>query len=114
MNPAGNTDAIRVSVYKDPQVRNQFAGAGAYLDAQLANGRQAHPELIMPGNSEYTEALEIQLSTYMSGGTTAKAALDQAAANWEKITNRHGRNRQKAYYTALVDTYLKATGISRL
>jgi multiple sugar transport system substrate-binding protein len=114
MNPAGNTDAIRVSIYADPQVRNQFVGAGAYLDAQQANGRQAHPELIIPGTSEYEDALEIQLSNYMSGGVSAKAALDQAAADWERITNRHGRDKQKAVYAAFVQTYRKATGIPRL
>lgn len=114
MNPGGNTDAIRVSVYADPQVRNQFAGAVAYLDAQRANGQQAHPELIIPGSSEYTEALEIQLSRFMSGGVSAEAALDQAAADWERITNRHGRDKQKAVYAAFVQTYRKATGIPRL
>lgn len=114
MNPGGNTDALRLSVYADPQVRNQFAGAGAYLDAQRANGQQAHPELIIPGAGEYSDALEIQLSRFMSGGPSAKEVLDQAAADWERITNRKGRDKQQAAYAAFVKTYQQATGLPRL
>jgi multiple sugar transport system substrate-binding protein len=104
-NGAGNTDVIRKSIFSDPQMRKIFPGAGPYLDSQEANLRQAVPDPILPGYSEYTQALEIEISNFMTGGKSAKSALDDAASKWDKITDQLGRDKQKQIYTNFIAAY---------
>jgi multiple sugar transport system substrate-binding protein len=105
-NLGGNTDVIRVSIFEDPAMAEIFPGADQYLDAQLANLAQAVPDPVLPGYTEYSQALEIELSNALTGGKSAKDALDAAAQQWDKITDQFGREQQleiwqnflKAYY----------------
>ena len=99
MNLSGNTDVLRESVFSDPEVRGIFDGAGEYLDAQKANIAQGFPEPILPGYEEYMQALEIEISRYMTDQvTSAQEALDNVAAEWDKITDKHGREQQQELY----------------
>ena len=45
----------------------------------------------MPGYTEYTQALEIEISEFMTGKKSAKAALDSAAKKWNEITDGFDR-----------------------
>lgn len=106
MNLSGNTDVIRKSVFADPEMRKIFSGAGEYLDAQRANIAQGFPEPILPGYDEYMQALEIEISRFMTGEvSSAKEALDNAAAQWEKITDKQGRDKQGELYKAFLASY---------
>lgn len=104
-NPSGNTDVVEKSVFRNPAMRKIFPGAGPYLDAQEANLKQAVPDPIIPGYTEYTQALEIEISNFMTGKKSAKQALDAAAKQWDKITDSFGREQQKAIYQNFLSAY---------
>jgi multiple sugar transport system substrate-binding protein len=109
LNLAGNTDVVRESVFNDPEVRETIPGGGEYLDAQMANIAQGYPEFILPGAEEYNGILEIEISNYMTGETeTAQEALDKVAAEWERITDKHGRESQEELYRSFIEAYNQA------
>ena len=56
--------------------------------------------LRIPGAAEYWHELDVNVSAVLGGQMQAKAALDATAASWEKITDRYGRDKQKALYQA--------------
>jgi multiple sugar transport system substrate-binding protein len=104
-NLKGNTDVVRVSVFNDPRMAKAFKGADKYLNAQKANLAQAVPDPIMPGYTEYTQALEIEISEFMTGKKSATAALDAAAKKWESITNGFDRNKQREIWLNFLKAY---------
>lgn len=75
---------------------------GLYLGAIKAS--LSHPnaqlDLKLPGQARYLDALETQLARAAAGEISAKAALDAAAAEWDRITNDLGRDKMLALYRA--------------
>ena len=55
-------------------------------------------DLRIPGIQEYKDALEIAVTKALVGEASAQEALDEAAAEWEAITDRLGREQQAQYY----------------
>jgi multiple sugar transport system substrate-binding protein len=104
-NPKGNTDVIRASIFKDPAMADIFKGADDYFAAQQANMEQAVPDPIIPGYTEYTQALEIEISAFMTGKKSAQAALDAAAEKWNQITDDFGREEQKTIWSNFLREY---------
>ncbi len=78
--------------------------ARGYLD--MIRLVEEHPnsvfQLRLPGYSQYQDALELAASKAMSGQATAQEALDEAAAEWDAITDRIGRESQRALYRASI------------
>jgi multiple sugar transport system substrate-binding protein len=58
--------------------------------------------LRIPGSFEYWDILDKNLSAAMSGEKNAKQALDDTATAWEGVTDRIGRDKQKADYQAAI------------
>jgi multiple sugar transport system substrate-binding protein len=58
--------------------------------------------LRIPGTFEYWDILDKNLSAAMSGSKNAKQALDDTAQAWEGVTDRIGRDKQKADYAAAI------------
>ena len=58
------------------------------------------PELRIPGGFEYYDTLDIAVQRALAGQVTPKEALDEAAKKWQEITERFGRDKQKAKYRA--------------
>lgn len=55
-------------------------------------------DLRIPGIPEYKDTLEIAVTKALVGEATPREALDEAAAEWEKITDRLGRDQQGQFY----------------
>ena len=55
-------------------------------------------DLRIPGIQDYKDTLEIAVTKALVGEATAQEALDGAAAEWEKITDRLGRDQQGTFY----------------
>jgi multiple sugar transport system substrate-binding protein len=76
--------------------------AEAYLASQSKSYN--HPngaiEPRIPGVFDYYIAAEDEVSLAVSGEKTVQEALDSAAARWDEITNRIGRESQIAMYQA--------------
>ncbi|HHY47155.1 MAG TPA: extracellular solute-binding protein [Firmicutes bacterium] len=58
----------------------------------------AQLDLRIPGAAEYFEVLDLNLSRALSKEVTPKQALDAVYQEWEKITNKLGREKQLRYY----------------
>ena len=96
----------RRSHFENPAAWNQSGfsteSARAYLDEitkSLSNPNVVY-DLTIPGAGEYYTAFDEAIFKAVMHELTAKQALDQAAAEWEKITDRLGRDQQVAYYKA--------------
>jgi multiple sugar transport system substrate-binding protein len=74
--------------------------AKRYLDAYYQNLALPVQEsyLRIPGAAEYWHELDVRVSAVLAGQTQAKAALDDTAKAWERITERYGRDKQKKLY----------------
>lgn len=58
--------------------------------------------LRIPGAAEYWHTLDVNVSAVLADQTEPKEALEKIAAEWEKITERYGREQQKALYRASI------------
>jgi multiple sugar transport system substrate-binding protein len=92
------TDIFRTSQFEHPVIK-QVAPA-EYLDVYQQSITDNFPELRIPGGFEYYDALDVAVQKALAGQSTVEEALDDAAAQWEKITDRIGRDGQRAAYKA--------------
>jgi multiple sugar transport system substrate-binding protein len=91
-------DPWRNSHFKAKAFREAFPGADEYLDAILKTFPHVVPDPIIPGANEYQRKLSYEITEALAGRKSAKAALDAAVAEWDKITDRRGRDKQKALW----------------
>lgn len=96
----------RRSHFDDPASWRQSGfsteSAKAYLDEitkSLSNPRVVY-DITIPGAGEYYQVADEFVAKAVNGEMSAQKALDQAAAEWEKLTDRLGREKQIAYYKA--------------
>lgn len=79
-----------------------FVDPGAYLDAIRAT--LVHPnvqvDLRIPGASRYFDAIDAQISLALAGDKTPQEALDDAAREWDLITEELGRETQLQAFRA--------------
>jgi multiple sugar transport system substrate-binding protein len=68
------------------------------------------PDLQIPGQDEYVKALDAEIAAVLTGEKELQQALDDAAAEWDAITDRLGREEQIQYWNTQYDA-LKARGI---
>ncbi|MFO1350129.1 MAG: extracellular solute-binding protein [Gammaproteobacteria bacterium] len=76
--------------------------AELYLKAQKDSleAKNVQLDMRLPGYFNYTEILEIELSKALAGEVKPQQALDTIAAEWNKLTDELGRDKQKAAYRA--------------
>ncbi|HHV93479.1 MAG TPA: extracellular solute-binding protein [Firmicutes bacterium] len=79
----------------DPQDVTEFLNA--YLEMWF-DYPLSLPYLRIPGTADYIESLDIHLSEALSGQVSAQEALNRTAQDWERITNRLGRQSQLELY----------------
>ncbi len=75
-----------------------------YLDAILTG--ISHPNAVLDlritGTAEYQQTLDVEITRAIAGEISAQEALDNAAAAWNEITDRLGRENQLAQYRSSV------------
>lgn len=69
------------------------------IQATIAHSN-VQPDIRIPGAFRYFEALDAQLAMALAGAKTAKQALDDAAKEWDTITEDLGRKEQLKNYRA--------------
>ena len=94
-NGSGNPGQWKELGWNEDDAVNYLNG---YYKALAAPVQQEY--LRIPGAAEYWHELDINLSAVLGGQMQPKDALDATAAAWEKITDRYGRDKQKALYQA--------------
>jgi multiple sugar transport system substrate-binding protein len=97
MLPYTLRDPFRLSHYESEAYRAIWPKAGEYLDMLEEQTNTALLDIIMPGSQEYHNALD-QLWGAAQGGTPVEQALADANAAFNEITDRIGRDSQKAAY----------------
>jgi multiple sugar transport system substrate-binding protein len=84
-------DAIRWTARLDAETARKYGEM-----VQQATSRDwRHISLRIPGRHEYLAALDDAVESALRGDQTAEEALSQAAAAWQKITDKYGRDAQK-------------------
>lgn len=94
----------RYSHFNDPDSWNSAGfstpSAKAYLDEitiSLANPNVVY-DITIPGAGEYYQAIDTYAYKAVTGEMSPQQALDKAAAEWEKITDKMGRQKQSTFY----------------
>jgi ABC-type glycerol-3-phosphate transport system substrate-binding protein len=82
-----------------------------FLDAAKSVIAKGFPEMIMPGTSEYMDALQAELHAFINGTGTAEEALTRASEAWQTIKERYGCDAQKTAW-AQVRTQYAAAGLN--
>lgn len=91
-NPAGYYDPWKVPHFKDPFV------IGSYKDWHIKTYeesiKRSSPPIIIPGVIEYRTALDTALQQALAGQKTPRQAMKDCADEWNRITDRKGRDKQ--------------------
>ncbi|MDF3040423.1 MAG: putative transporter substrate binding protein, partial [Thermomicrobiales bacterium] len=102
--PGSGIQPSRLSTINDP---DYLIAAGmapedarGYLHAlgETIGHPNAVLDLRIPGTAEYYERLEVEASRAMAAEISPQEAMDNAAAHWEEITERLGREQQQQAY----------------
>ncbi len=111
-DPDCGEDPYRESSLKADAVKSHLgkptmtpATAKAYVDSIRAGLQAGYPELSIPGAPRYLDTLDQSVSQALAGSLSAKAALDQAAAQWAAVTDAEGASAQKAAYTDWINSF---------
>jgi len=99
MSPITLIDPVRLSTFDAKEYREKWPGAGEYLDGLRKAADQGLFDLFIPGATEYADAVDKACTAVWAGGDPAEE-LQKAANEWNKITDRLGRDQQKAAYQA--------------
>lgn len=110
MDPKTIMDPWRISHLKSPIFRKAFPGADEYLDAIEKSFPHVVPDPVIPGANEYQVKLSFQITEALAKRKSPKEALDAAAEEWSKITERRGLDKQKGFWLEKLDE-MKTVGI---
>ena len=84
-----------------------MAEAKNYLDVVKDNLNHIFPDINIPGSAEYLDALDVAVTSALSGTADVTGALNTAATTWDKITQSLDANRQKKIYNAMLEMWKK-------
>ena len=107
-NPAGYYDPWKVPHFKDPYVISSYKDW--HIETYVESIKRSSPPIIIPGVIEYRTALDTALQQALAGQKSPAQAMKDCAAEWNKITDRKGRDKQieaikatRAAWPTLVD-----------
>lgn len=103
LDGSSGINPYRLSHLEDPVPWRSLLGerqAEDYLRVLRASlsAPQIARDLRLPGYRAYIAALEDQLDRVMTGSATREEGLRAAAADWEALSDRLGRNSQRRHY----------------
>jgi multiple sugar transport system substrate-binding protein len=108
MLPYTLRDPYRMSHYRSPLYKRLWKGADEYLRTLAEAANDAVLDLTMSGAGDYANAID-RAMTSMYAGKDVQGALDEAAREWDSITNKLGVAKQRLSYANFL-TYPGATG----
>jgi multiple sugar transport system substrate-binding protein len=107
-NPAGYYDPWKIPHFKDPFVIASYKPW--HINTYVESIKRSSPPIIIPGVIEYRTALDTSLQQALAGQKTPAQAMKDCAAEWDRITDRKGRDKQikaikatRAAWPTLVD-----------
>jgi multiple sugar transport system substrate-binding protein len=102
-NPAGFMDPFQKGDFEDPFVVASYHDY--HIPTYQASIEHAVPPINLNGTNEYINSLDTNLQAVMIGQKSAEQAMQDAAAEWEEITDRLGRDKQVAALQAQASAY---------
>ena len=102
-DPNGYFDPTRAAHYDDPEIQKTYTPE--FLVAHKASMIDSIPDFYLKGQGEYFDELRVNIAAADAGSKTAKAALDDTAAAWERITRRMGARSQEVQWRFLKSSY---------
>jgi multiple sugar transport system substrate-binding protein len=105
-DPDGYFDPTREAHYEDQQIRDTYTPE--FLEVHKASMANSIPDFYLKGQGEYFDELRVNLTAADAGTKTAKQALDDTAAAWERITRRMGARSQAVQWAFLKSNYPEA------
>lgn len=102
-DPAGYFDPFRGAHYDDAEIQKTYSPE--FLAAHKVSMEGSIPDLYLKGQGEYFDELRVNISAADAGTKTAKQALDDTAAAWERITRRMGARSQAVQWKFLKSLY---------
>src|SRR5207245_4800536 len=96
MDPKTIMDPWRLSHLRSEKFRKAFPDADKYLDAIEATFPFLVPDPVIPAADEYQRKLSFEITEALAKRKSPKDALDTAAKEWDKVTERRGLGKQKA------------------
>jgi multiple sugar transport system substrate-binding protein len=110
MDPKTIMDPWRTSHLTSEKFRAAWPNAKDYLDAIKESFRHTVPDPQIPGSIEYRRRLAEFITKALNKTLSPQEALDQAAEEWDKITQRRNKKRQLEFWTQQLEA-MKASGI---
>src|SRR3989442_34599 len=98
MDPQTIMDPWRLSHLRSEKFRKAFPGADEYLDAIEKSFPFLVPDPVIPAADEYQRKLSFEITEALAKRKSPKDALDTAAKEWDKVTERRGLEKQKAFW----------------
>ncbi len=86
-----------------PKWRELTPNAPAWLDAMKESVKNGVPDLRIPGMFEYYDVVGIEIGQALVGKKSPQAALDAIRAEWKKITERRGFEKQRSAYRGIYE-----------
>jgi multiple sugar transport system substrate-binding protein len=97
MLPYTLRDPYRISHYKSPAYRKLWPAAKEYLLTLNDAANDAVIDMIMSGAGDYANSID-RAMTAIYAGKDVQSGLNDAAKEWDRITDKLGRANQKAAY----------------
>jgi multiple sugar transport system substrate-binding protein len=91
-NPSGYYDPWKVPHFKDPYVIGSYKDW--HIKTYVESIKRSSPPINLPGVTEYRTALDTALQQALAGQKSAKQAMQDCSEEWNKITDRKGRDKQ--------------------
>jgi multiple sugar transport system substrate-binding protein len=108
MLPYTLRDPYRLSHYRSAKYKSLWPSAAEYLKTLCDAANDAVLDLTMAGAGDYANAID-RAMTSMYAGKDVQDALDEAASEWNRITDKLGTDKQRASYANFL-TYPGSTG----
>ncbi len=96
--PFALRDPFRTSHFSNPEYRSRWSNAGEYLDVLKAGAETGLLDLSLLQTDRYEEGIR-QAVGRLWAGDDPKTILDDLAAQWDKLTQRIGADKQRRVYT---------------
>ena len=101
--PDGYFDPFRIEHYKDSNIQSTYSKS--FLDTHLVSMKNSIPDLYLPGQGEYLDALKENIDLANQGFVTPERAMNTVAKIWRHINHRLGVSSQLEQWHYLKSRY---------
>jgi len=99
-------DPYRISHYENTAwASDWFPGSVEFIEGLANNMQYGAYDLYIPGTQQYLDVVGKHVGDIITGTVSLDMGLQRIANEWDQITDRWGRDSQKAFYQDYLRTY---------